>query len=388
MKNNCLNILIIEPYNSGSHAAWGNGYQNYSRHNVEILGMEGRYWKWRMHGGAVTLAKRFMKGGFKPDLIFASDMLDLTTFLALTRSKTADIPIALYFHENQLSYPWSPDDRDVLNKRDSHYGFINYSSALAADRLFFNSGYHMESFLDEVWRLLKNFPDYNELDTVKNIRNKSSILHLGLDLKRLDEHRSKGSQKGEKPLILWNHRWEYDKNPADFFRALYILQERGLEFELAILGESFRRKPEEFEEARARLGDRIVHFGYAEDFSTYASLLWKADIMPVTSNQDFFGGSVVEGIFCNNFPLLPKRLAYPEHIPEEFQEEFFYDDFDDLLVRLERAIISIKEIRSENETSSKGVSRFVKGYRWEKMAPRYDDMLSALSAGSKKLYDS
>lgn len=373
MKSNILNILIIEPYNSGSHAAWAKGYQNYSRHNVEILGMEGRYWKWRMHGGAVTLAKSFIEGNFKPDLIFASDMLDLTIFLALTRSKTADIPTALYFHENQLSYPWSPDDRDVLNKRDSHYGFINYSSALAADKLFFNSRYHMESFLDEVWRLLKNFPDYNELDTVRAIRDKSNTLHLGLDLKRLDEHRSKNIQKSEKPLILWNHRWEYDKNPADFFKALHILAEREINFELAILGENFRKKPDEFEEARKILGDRIIQFGYAEDFSSYASLLWKADIMPVTSNQDFFGGSVVEGIYCNNFPLLPKRLAYPEHIPEEFQEEFFYDDFDDLVNRLEQAIINI------DETRSKDVGRFVRGYCWEEMAPVYDDLLSSLA---------
>jgi len=232
----------------------------------------------------------------------------------------------------------------------------------------------MESFLHEVWRLLKKFPDYNELDTVKDMRNKSSVLHLGLDLKRLDKHRPEDSKKSEKPLILWNHRWEYDKNPADFFKVLYILAERGLEFELAILGENFRKKPAEFEEARERLGDRIVHFGYAEDFSSYASLLWKADIMPVTSNQDFFGGSVVEGIYCNNLPLLPKRLAYPEHIPEEFHEDFFYEDFDDLVNRLERAIINI------DETRARDVSHFVEPYRWEKMAPRYDDMLNTLTS--------
>ncbi|MDT8317218.1 MAG: DUF3524 domain-containing protein [bacterium] len=366
------NILIIEPYNSGSHAAWAGGYQSYSSHNVDILGMEGRYWKWRMHGGAVTLAKRFMEGDLKPDLIFASDMLDLSTFLALTRSRTAGIPAALYFHENQLSYPWSPDDRDVLNKRDSHYGFINYSSALAADKLFFNSAYHMESFFDEVWRLLKNFPDYNELDTVKDMRNKSCVLHLGLDLKRLDEHRPERIKKGKKPLLLWNHRWEYDKNPADFFEAIYILAEKGLDFKLAVLGENFRKKPVEFKEAKNRLGDRIVQFGYAEDFASYAALLWEADIMPVTSNQDFFGGSVVEGIYCNNFPLLPKRLAYPEHIPEEFQEEFFYDDFEDMVSRLEQAIINIDETRAGD------VSHFVEAYRWEEMAPHYDDMLSTL----------
>jgi hypothetical protein len=85
-----------------------------------------------MHGGAITIAKKFMTFRNMPDLILATDMLDLTTFLALTRGKTAQIPTGLYFHESQLSYPWSPEDRDVAQRRDRHYGFINYASALAA----------------------------------------------------------------------------------------------------------------------------------------------------------------------------------------------------------------------------------------------------------------
>ena len=125
-----LNILLLEPYFTGSHAAWARGYQRFSRHRVDILSLKGQFWKWRMHGGAVTLARKFNEGEYKPDLILASDMLDLTTFLTLTRRRTAGIPVALYFHENQLAYPWSPDDRDVAQQRDHHYGFINYVSAL------------------------------------------------------------------------------------------------------------------------------------------------------------------------------------------------------------------------------------------------------------------
>ena len=66
-----------------------------------------------MHGGAVTLARMFMESELQPDLILTTDMLDLTIFLSLTRSRTANIPTAIYFHENQLSYPWSTTDRDV-----------------------------------------------------------------------------------------------------------------------------------------------------------------------------------------------------------------------------------------------------------------------------------
>ena len=190
-----MNILIIEPYFTGSHAAWAKGYQKFSRKNVKILSLDGRYWKWRMHGGAVTLAKKFMEGDYNPDIILATDMLDITTFMSLTRSRTAEIPVAIYFHENQLTYPWSPDDRDIIKGRDMHYGFINYSSALAADRVFFNSRYHMDSFLSELEIMLKGLPDYRELDTVEEIRDKSSVLHLGMDfgvLMQLNQLAGKG----------------------------------------------------------------------------------------------------------------------------------------------------------------------------------------------------
>jgi len=90
-----------------------------------------------MTGAAVTLAKKFMELDEVPDAILVSDMLHLPLFQSLTRSRSSKIRMAVYFHENQITYPWSPDDRDVQEKRDHHYGFINYTSALAADQVFF-----------------------------------------------------------------------------------------------------------------------------------------------------------------------------------------------------------------------------------------------------------
>ena len=181
-----MRIVLIEPFLTGSHAAWAKEYARYSRHRIEILSLGGQHWKWRMHGGAVTLARRFLQSEFRPDLILATDMLDLTTFLSLTRSRTAAVPVALYFHENQIAYPWSPQDRDVSQGRDHHYGFINYSSALAADGVFFNSRYHRSRFFEQLPRFLKQFPDHRELETVSLIRRKSRVLPLGVDLRRLD----------------------------------------------------------------------------------------------------------------------------------------------------------------------------------------------------------
>ncbi|GAB4540150.1 MAG: DUF3524 domain-containing protein [Anaerolineae bacterium] len=375
-----MKILLVEPYYTGSHAAWAAGYAAHSRHEVMLLTLPGRFWKWRMHGGAITLARQFLVMEITPDLILATDMLDLTTFLALTRARTCHLPTAIYFHENQLSYPWSPTDRDVKQGRSLHYGFINYASALVADAVFFNSRYHLGSFLAELPLLLKHFPDHNELDTVEGVRARSEVLPLGLDLRRFDAYRPdpRTSTSGAPPLILWNHRWEYDKNPQEFLQALYVLADRGLDFGLAILGERFREQPAEFIEARHRLGKRVRHFGYVPDFASYARWLWQADLLPVTSYQDFFGASVVEAIYCGCLPLLPRRLSYPELIPPEYHRLCFYQDFDDLVDRLEAVI------RNPDPMRQPGLRQVMARFDWSEMATIYDDRLEAVVGQAKR----
>ena len=82
------------------------------------------------------------------------------------------------------------------------------------------------------------------------------------------------------------------------------------------------------------IGEQIKHFGYAENFADYANWLWQADILPVTSHHDFFGASVIQAIYCNCLPLLPDRLAYPEHLPVSKKAPYLYGDYGDLVNRL------------------------------------------------------
>lgn len=368
-------IFLIEPYFTGSHRTWAEGYRQHSRHDVKILSLEGRYWKWRMHGGAVSLAKSFMEQDVPPDLILATDMLDLTTFLSLTRERTAKIPAAVYFHENQISYPWSEGDRDILHKRDKHYGFINYVSALAANVVLFNSTYHRDSFLNELPRLLKHFPDFRDMSNIQDIEEKSHILHLGMDLSSLDELKPVSGNRGRghnKPVILWNNRWEYDKNPDDFFKALDILAEKGLDFQLVVLGENFRMRPDVFDIAQKKHGPRILQFGYIENRKEYLDWLYSSDILPVTSNQDFFGMSFVEAVYCGIYPLLPRRLSYPEILPPEMFPQNYYDNFENLVEKLTVLLSNPKLIQHID------FKEHLKRFAWENKAPEYDAFFESL----------
>ena len=366
-----MKVALIEPFFIGSHALWSFGLQKFSRHHIEIFSLKGKYWKWRMHGGAVSLAQSFVNSDFLPDLILAGDMLDLTTFLALSRKKSQHIPCAIYFHENQITYPWSPTDPDIKLKRDNQYGFINYTSALAADACFFNSTFHKASFLQHLPTFLSQFPDYQGLDEIDGIRDKSVVLPLGLDLKELSiiSH----NNKPEVAVILWNHRWEYDKNPDTFFKVLFRLKEQAIPFQLIILGKSYARTPPVFEEAKSKLAKEIIHFGFTDNREDYAQFLHLADILPVTSWQDFFGGSIVEAIACNCYPILPNRLAYPEHIPPTFREEHLYHSEEELFQKLKAAVLNISLIRSKNYTD------FVADYDWRNLVAKYDAAFETLA---------
>ncbi len=318
-------IALIEPFFTSSHKQWSEQLSNQFDGLLDIYALPGRHWKWRMHGAAVSLAKQFLESDVAYDVIIASDMLDLGTFTALCRQKISGVSVYLYMHENQLTYPWSPEDQDVKLKRDNHYGFINYASALVADKVFFNSHYHKKSFLSALPEFLKQFPDHHNLDTIAQLEEKSNVLYLGLDLDRYDEF--KHDTKSKAPLILWNHRWEYDKNPDGFLDLLRSLKKADFKFELAVMGESYAKFPKTFNQIQSEFSDKIVHWGYVESFQDYARWLWQADILPVTSNQDFFGISVVEAAYCQTKIIAPNRLAYPEYI----QGENLYDSEEELL---------------------------------------------------------
>jgi len=90
------------------------------------------------------------------------------------------------------------------------------------------------------------------------------------------------------------------------------------------MGQSFRRQPEIFEEARQRLSHRIIHYGYAESRQEYIRLLKQGDIVVSTANHEFYGISVIEAVRAGCRPLLPNRLSYPEL----FDRRFLYEDRD------------------------------------------------------------
>jgi glycosyltransferase involved in cell wall biosynthesis len=362
-----MKILWLDPFHGGSHAAVAAGYAARSAHAVSLLALpiDGG-WRWRMRGGAVTLARLAREAGARPDLIVASDMLDLATFRALTGDFLGGVPAAVYFHENQLTYPLPPG-----RQRDLGLAWINYTAALCADAVVFNSAFHRDELLGALPGLLGRYHDFRELESVAAIAAKSHVLHPGVDLGSLDG--AGPDDDGGAPIILWNGRWEYDKQPAAFFAALEGLEARGSAFRLIVAGEHIDPNAPEFAAARERWGPRALHWGYAPTRAAYGALLRRAKVVASAALQEFFGIGVVEAMHCGCAPVLPRRLNYPQLIPPALHAACLYDDPGAMVELLARALAA---------PAAPGRWRALAApYGWEGAAPLYDALFAALAGG-------
>jgi glycosyltransferase involved in cell wall biosynthesis len=306
-------ILALEPYYGGSHRLFLDGLAGVLPGGMDLITLPARKWKWRMRLSGPWLATEL---GKIPDpdryaALLCSTFVDVAALKGMMPEWARRLPIHTYFHENQFAYPVQ-----IENERDLHFALTNVTTALASDRLAFNSAYNLETFLAGCRQLLKKAYDMHLPQVEAAVRAKSVIIHPGQDFRLIDQTGSVGGQ-GETPVIIWNHRWEHDKNPEQFFAVLFELEKRNIAFQLVVLGESFRNQPPVFAEARTKLKQRIIKFGYAESRREYVQWLRRGDVVLSTAGHEFFGISVIEAVRAGCRPLLPNRLSYPELFPAD-----------------------------------------------------------------------
>ena len=123
-------IWILDPFHAGSHAQWAKGLDeslNQEGFACTLHTMPGRHWKWRMHGAAAWFAHSLFLND-APEVIVTTDMCDVAQLKGLMPPSWSNVKVVTYFHENQLTFPWSPEDIDPKTGRDLSYGYINLST--------------------------------------------------------------------------------------------------------------------------------------------------------------------------------------------------------------------------------------------------------------------
>ncbi len=383
-----MHILALEPYYGGSHKAFLDQWIARSEHEWQLLTLPAHHWKWRMRHAGIWLSgqvQQLWNAGTRWDVLFCSDMLDLAQFQGLVGTRVAALPCVVYFHENQLTYPVRFD-----HERDLHFAFTNFTTALAADQVWFNSRYHCRSFLDAVEPWLANMPDYQPRAELAKIERNSSVQSPGIEVTGIDAPRHATRPWRDRrsgPLrIAWAARWEHDKDPLTFFNALHLLQQQGVDFRLTVCGQSFREVPPEFTTARRQLVDHIDHWGPLPSRSAYLHQLSQADVFVSTAIHEFFGLAVMESIAMGLYPLLPNRLSYPELLDLErypLAKSFLHDGSSEDLAR-QLAQLAHRPDPLQTPPLRQITNAAAERYAWSHRAQAMDNALSRLPPPHRK----
>jgi len=362
-----VKFLFLESFYGGSHRDFADGLIAHSRYPIDLVTLPARFWKWRMRGAALYFYQK-IDSFEKYDGLITSDLMSLSDLKALCGGRLP--PALLYFHENQFSYPLAPGEQ-----MDYQFGFTDITSALAADQIVFNSSAHYQTFFAHLPRFINMMPDFRPNWVEDKIQKKSRILYPGCHFP--SELSLSDRESNRPPLIIWNHRWEFDKRPEIFFHGLEFLAEKDIDFRVAILGEHYQRIPEVFSKAKEKFGDRIVQYGYVDSRSDYYQWLSKGDIVISTADQENFGISIIEAIRHGCLPLVPSRLSYPEIIPDSFHHLFLYEDQKDFFEKLLSMVLHPKDFSVKRYALSESMGNFA----WERQIVLFDELLQKL-AGS------
>lgn len=297
-------VLLLSAYHADSHAAWVDWLLNHIE-GVEwiVRKLPGRHFAWRIRGNPLNWLDKLPDE--PPDLILATSMVDLATLKGL-HPQLAGVPAWYYFHENQFAYPVSKQQI-----RSIEPCIVQLYGALAADRLIFNSEFNRRSFLAGIEPFLAQMPDLVPADLPERLAARSDVLPVPV------EPIPAGRQRDWK-LIVWNHRWEYDKRPELFAEAVCRLADSGVAFRLALLGKRARKPPPALRRIREQLSDRIVADGRV-DRARYVELLGCAAIVVSTAAHEFQGISMLEAASAGARPLVPDALCYPEQFSPAYR---------------------------------------------------------------------
>jgi len=297
-------IWLLSAYRSQSHAAWADWLtQTFTEINWCTLELPGRHFRWRIRGNPLSWLHKLPEE--KPDLILATSMVDLATIKGL-HPRLANIPVIYYFHENQFDYPTSKLQHDSVDPQ-----MVQLYGAIAADKIVFNSNYNRETFLAGIDKLLQMLPDEVPDNITNDLRQKSTILPVVI--KPIESKNNKVPN-----LILWNHRWEYDKAPDIFADALIRLNNSGVNFNLALLGERANKTPDALQKIEINLADKIIINGKVNK-KEYQHYLSQSSIVVSSAIHEFQGLAIMEAVSAGAVPLVPDDLCYPEQYAEQYR---------------------------------------------------------------------
>ena len=239
-----MKFILVEPYDGGSHHYFNATLMGYLKESfsgavVDLVSLSPRHWRLRFLTGHLSLAQMCneLKGHDEKSIIITNSLMDVSAFKSQLRGKLRDCKIVTYFHENQMSYPLNPQSPGAAfsrNYRDHFYPLVHLNQILASDVTVFNSVFCKSDTFSKVQSWLSSRQEKIEVGPLKKKEEDAYVIPItgfkGEGIRLEFKERPK--------KIIWNHRWEFDKNPRDFFKVLRALFTKKSDLQAAIMGEA------------------------------------------------------------------------------------------------------------------------------------------------------
>jgi len=367
------NVLLLSGYHAASHKYWCDWLvRELPEFNWTQVSLPDRHFYWRIRSNALSLAFQHAEVlNDRYDLLVATSMVDLCNLRGL-RPQLSRVPSVLYFHENQFVYP---QRKPEVNERKQSSNLINAQltsvySALAANKLVFNSQYNRDSFLQGAAALFAKMPDGTPTDLLDHLPGLSEVIPVPVSRRFIHTEKNLAKQPIQ---IVWNHRWEYDKQPQVFFAAIERLIKDGYKISLHVMGQSFREVPDCFADFRHRYADTIVTWGHQPD-EEYMRVLKTADIVVSAALHDFQGLGMLEAIAAGCIAVAPNRMVYPEYLPQELLYEVG-DNEDQESQALHRKLASVIDGHAGQSPLETDIDRYMIDQSLPKYRKLIDDLI-------------
>src|SRR5580704_6587891 len=169
-----LDILALEPFYGGPRRAMLETLIRGSRHRWTLLKLPPRRIERRLAAAAHWFAEQLSRHWVgNLDVLFTSEALNLSDLFRLMPALLKK-PSVVYFHSDQL-----PDPNATAQ---TPLDLVNLNTAAAASEIWFNSLYHLRSFLARADSLVRRHPELSNHSPMAELAGRAQVLLPPIDL--------------------------------------------------------------------------------------------------------------------------------------------------------------------------------------------------------------
>jgi len=305
-----LDILALEPFYGGMQRSMLETIIRCSRHRWTLLKLPPRRIERRLTAASHWFAEQISRHwAGRIDVLFTSEAMNLADLFRLA-PPLAKKPSVVYFHSNQLPDPNS--------RRDTPLDLINLNTATAASELWFNSLFHLRTFLAKASALVEKHLELSTRNPMPELAAKAQLILPPVDLAAVHELVEGRSIVRQKRTIFIDTR---DADIRLLNAALGTLHRRNEKFSLITVGP--------VDELSANFPRRTI-----SEINETAQIeaLHEAGLIlsaKVTAAADH---PLIRALAAGCWPIVPDTGVYPELLPEELHRHCLYDGSHDILV--------------------------------------------------------